>query len=355
MNRENKFELSETTGRAKKRKHLKISVVIAILFTLFYIPGSNSPVPLSDNVQSEIEKALDRGFDGIIVYVDQNGDKTNYAAGWKNRENKIPADPRSLFKIGSISKLYIAAAATKLIHKDSLSLDMTLADYLPEIAGRIEYAHAITLRMMLQHRSGIPDFIDHPDFPWSEPPLEISDALDIVLDMPADFKPDMKYQYSNTNYLLIGEILDKILAYSHHQYIKREILMPLELYRTYGLLSEVDMDEVMSGYFVGYDPDIKENDYMIPGGSMIASAQDVGIFLRALIDGSLFNRDEQAIYSSIYKYEHTGELPGYQSIARYHEEIDAIVIQFINTSGGRSWSKSESVYRRIVRILERAN
>lgn len=88
---------------------------------------------------------------------------------------------------------------------------------------------------------------------------------------------------------------------------------------------------------------------------MVATARDVGVFLRALIDGSLFNEDEQAIYSSIYTYEHTGELPGYQSIARYHKDIDAVVIQFINTSGGNSWSKSESVYRRIVRILKREN
>jgi len=339
----------------KKRKPIKISPAIAILIALFYLPGCISLVPLSDTVQSEIENALDRGFDGIIVYVDQGGDTANYAAGWKNRENRIPADPQSLFKIASISKLYIAAAATKLINNDSLSLDRTLAEYLPEYANRIENSQGITLRMMLQHRSGIPDYIDHPDFPWTEPPLGIDDALDIVLDMPADFDPDKKYQYSNTNYLLIGEILDRILGYSHHQYIKREILWPLELYDTYGALSEVNLDEVMSGYFLGYDPDIKQNDYQIPGGSMLATAQDVGVFLRALIDGSLLNTDEQAIYSSIYKYEHTGELPGYQSIARYHEEIDAVVIQFINTSGGSSWSKSESVYRRIVRILERNN
>ena len=207
--------------------------------------------------------------------------------------------------------------------------------------------------MMLQHRSGIPDFIDHPDFPWSEPPLGIEDALEIVLDLPADFSPGKKYRYSNTNYLLIGEILDNVLGYSHHQYIKREILLPLNLHHTYSLLSEVNMDEVMSGYFVGYDPDIRENDYQIPGGSMVATARDVGVFLRALIDGSLLNREEKAVYSSIYQYGHTGELPGYQSIARYHEELDAVVIQFINTSGGNSWSKSESVYRRIIRILER--
>lgn len=113
------------------------------------------------------------------------------------------------------------------------------------------------------------------------------------------------------------------------------------------------LDDVMSGYSIGWEPDVKVNDFVQPGGSMVASAEDVAIFLRALIDGSLLTPEEQAIYSSIYVYEHIGLLPGYQSIAWYHKEIDAMVVQFVNTSGKRSWSKSERVYRRIVKVLEK--
>ena len=86
---------------------------------------------------------------------------------------------------------------------------------------------------------------------------------------------------------------------------------------------------------------------------MVATAEDVGIFLRALNDGSLLNDKEQAIYSSIYVYEHTGLLPGYSSIAKYHKDIDAVVVQFVNTSGGYSWNVSEKINNRIVKILKR--
>ena len=151
--------------------------------------------------------------------------------------------------------------------------------------------------------------------------------------------------------MLIGEILDKTLGYRNHQYIKREILIPLELNNTFSLLSEVNLDDVMSGYSVGYDGDIKYNDFINPAGSMVATAEDVGIFLRALNDGSLFDEGEQAIYSSIYEYEHTGLLPGYSSIARYHKDIDAVVVQFVNTSGGYTWNLSEIVYNRIIKIV----
>lgn len=204
--------------------------------------------------------------------------------------------------------------------------------------------------MMVQHRSGIPNFTDTPGY-WANPPKEIRENLLLVLDKTADFEPDATYAYSNTNYLLIGEILDKILGYSHHQYIRQEILTPLKLHHTFSLLSEVDSEAVMSGYDVGYEGDLKDQDYITPGGSMVATAEDVGIFLRALNDGSLLNGREQAIYTSIYVYEHTGLLPGYASIARYHKDLDAVVVQFVNASGGNTWNLSEIAYNRIIKIL----
>ena len=94
---------------------------------------------------------------------------------------------------------------------------------------------------------------------------------------------------------------------------------------------------------------MKTEDY----GSMLATAEDVGIFLRALNDGSLFDEGEQEIYSSIYVYDHTGLIPGYQSIAKYHKDIDTVVIQFVNTTdfSGYTWTIGEIVYSRIVKIL----
>ena len=336
-------------------KRFSILFFLVLVCCVLFIRGRIFLESSPSSIKLEVEDAINRGFDGIIVYVDLNENRTHYTAGWKNRENKIPANPDALFKIASISKLYISAAVAKLVYLERLSLDKTLVHYIPDLVGRIENTETITLKMLLQHRSGIPDFIDHPEYPWGEPPMSLRETLELVLDIPADFGADKRYKYSNTNYLLIGEILDNTLGYSHHDYIQDEILRPLELNNTFNLLSEVNLDDVMSGYFVGYDLDIKQNDYIIPGGSMVASAKDVGTFLRALVDGSLLNKEEQKIFSSISKYDHTGLLPGYQSIARYHQDIDAVVVQFINTSGRNSWAKSESVYKRIVQILKRKN
>jgi CubicO group peptidase (beta-lactamase class C family) len=293
-------------------------------------------------------------IDGIIVYVDQAGKSPAfYSVGWKDKANKVPINPQALFKIASISKLYIVASTVKLINSQKLSLNATLTSLLPELAGRIENANMITLRMLLEHRSGIPDWIKVAEFPWDKPPADVNTILELILDKPAEFKPGSQYEYSNSNFLLIGKILDKILGYSHHQYIKKEILEHLGLTNTFNLLSEADTEKVVSGYDSHYDKDVKMLDFVSPGSSMVATAEDVGIFLRALIDGSLLNKEEQILFSSVYAYEHTGLLPGYQSIARYHMDIDAVVIQFVNTTGGNTWTISEIVYKKILRILKR--
>lgn len=334
------------------KRILRIIFIIASISSLYFVPWILVKawiLPLPNTVQEQLNEAIDYGFDGMIVYVDQAGNPPEfYAAGWHDRKNKIPAYPQALFKIASITKLYVAVATAKLVKAGRLSLDKTLAEYFPELASRIEYSDKITLRMMLQHRSGIPNFVDHPDF-WTNPPKSRKETLGYALDLPANFEPGEDYGYSNTNYMLIEDLIDKTMGYPHQLYIKEKILDPLGLKHTFGSLSEVNIDDVMSGYYVGVDEDFKYENT----GLMLATAEDVGIFLRALNDGSVFNEGEQEIYSSIYVYEHTGLLVGYQSIAKYHKDMDMVVIQFNNTTNfdGYDWSLAEIIYSRIVNII----
>jgi CubicO group peptidase (beta-lactamase class C family) len=306
-------------------------------------------MPLPDTIQEQIGESIEYGFDGMIVYIDQKGKEPEFhARGWKNREKKIPADPHALFKIASIGKLYDAVSITKLVSDKRVSLNKTLADYFPELVGRIEHAERITLKMMVQHRSGIPNLTDTPNF-WTDPPKSNKEALERILDLPADFEPGKKYEYSNSNYLLISELIEKVVGYPKFQFIQEEILLPLGLKNTFGSIHEVNLEDVMSGYHVGVDEDLKTADY----GSMLATAEDVGIFIRALNDGSLLKNGEKEIYASMYEYNHTGLIAGYQSIAHYHKDMDAVVIQFTSTTDfeGYNWNLSEISYNRIVNIL----
>ncbi len=344
---------SSKMNKKRNKQIIRIALFLGTAISLYFVPWLLVKawiLPLPDSIQEQADEAISHGFDGIIVYVDQGGKAPQYfASGRHNRDSKIPAKPDALFKIASISKLYAVVAVTKLVSDGRLSLDKTIADYLPELVGRIENADKITLRLMIQHRSGIPNFTDASNF-WAEPTKSYEESLALILDKPANFKPGEDYEYCNTNYLLLNKIMDNTLGYSNFQFIQEEILDRLNQHNTYGSLNEVNIDDVMSGYHVGYPHDLKTNDH-----GMHATAEDVGTFLRALNDGSVFDEGEQEIYSSVYEYEHGGWVPGYQSFAKYYEDIDAVVVEFYSTTDSElyNWNLSEIINNRIVKILRR--
>ena len=336
---------------------IRIVLLLGTIVSLYFVPWPIVKAwitPLPKTVQEQVDKASDYGFDGIIVYVDKTGKAPKfYSSGYKNRERKIPTDPHALFKIASVGKLYNALAIAKLVRIDKLSLEKSLADYLPELKDRIENAELITLKMMVQHRSGIPNYTDSLNY-WANPKESDDEKLALVLDKTANFDPGEDYEYSNTNYLLLVRIMNRVLGYDHFQFIQGEILKPLDLNNTFGSINDVNIDDVMSGYYVGYEADLKSDDI----GSILATADDLGDFIRALNDGSVFrDKKEQEIYSTIYKYEHTGLIPGYQTIAKYHQDIDTVIIQFTNTVNfeGYNWSLSEIMYDRVLKIIRNKN
>jgi len=338
----------------KGKQIFRIILFVGTFISLWFVPWilvKAWVVPLPDTVQEQVDQSLSYGFDGVIVYVDES-DKPPafYAAGYHNKVEKIPANPKALFKIASISKLYVAVAITQLANENRLWLDKTLADYFPDLVGRIENADKITLRLMVQHRSGIPNFTDSSDF-WINQPNTGIDVLKYALDLPADFEPSKDYGYSNTNYLLLSRIIENVTGLSRQDYFKKEILIPLGLNNTFGSLNEVNLEDVMSGYYVGLEDDFKTEEQ-----GMIATAEDVGIFLRALNDGTLLNENEMEIYGSIYEFNHGGLVPGYQSMAEYHKDIDAVVIQFMSTTDfeGYQWNLLQITHSRVVKILRKA-
>ena len=158
--------------KRKKLIVIMIVLIVSVASVVVFVPWDILMVrisPLPNTVQEQVGKAVEFKLDGVIVYVSQSSEEPSlFTAGWQDRDSKTPMDPNALFKIASISKLYIAVAAVKLVDNQSLSLDSPLAQLLPEVDGRIENADRITLRMLLQHRSGIPDWIEDPDFPWDK-------------------------------------------------------------------------------------------------------------------------------------------------------------------------------------------
>jgi D-alanyl-D-alanine carboxypeptidase len=328
-----------------------MSLTICSIFLL--LSCNKEQVDPAISIQQELNEAAEKHYGGLILCV-KNDDKTDlYSAGYSNNIDNKPTETDDLFKIASISKLYIAVACAKLVDDGTLDLNKTLNDYTPDIADRIEYSNQITLKMLIQHRSGIPNYIDDENYPWGDPFETQEELFDFALDRPANFEPDKRRQYSNTNYLIIGKILDEQLGYHHQEYIENEILNPLGLHNTFGSHEEINLDQLMSGYHDDQEYDFKNDHYIAPGGSMIATAEDVAVFVKALNEQTLLTSSEHGTYASLYDFDHTGYLPGYLSIARYDNDLNASIVLFSNTSQKNGWSKFERLYKRIVKILKK--
>lgn len=313
----------------------------------------NNPAPAASEaatVDEVLVAGVRQGVDAIWLYVDDGTPDSTKALGLSNRTTRAPAQPDDLFKIASISKLFIAVSAIKLIDANMLSLDDSMAFWLPAEAARIDNADQISVRNLLQHRSGVPDFDSQAGFSWRRAHTDEDLLLDTIYDVPADFEPDSRYEYSNTNYLLLGRILDAALGYHHHDFVQNEILSVLGMNDTVALLSAVDVALLARGYWEGVDR--TEQDYTIPGGSMVSTARDVGVFMRALARGELLSDRERVLYSSLFPdYAHSGWLPGFQSVARYYADIDTVLVQFINMTGGDSEQVAQDVHASVLEVL----
>lgn len=334
---------------------LRALLFVGTVISLFYVPWIlvyTWFLPLPNNVQEQANGAVNLGFNGVIVYVDQGNEPPQvYTSGWHNRQTKKPTQADALFKIASLSKLYDAAAVVKLMERQQLDVDKTINDYLPELETRLKNTDKITLRWLLQHKSGLPNFTDSPNY-WSHPTTSFEESIALISHQPAHFEPGTDYEYCNTNYLLLSEIMDRVLGYSHFDFIRQEILNPLGLNHTYHSLQEVDTAKVMSGYHLGHPHDLKLDDL-----SMVATAQDVGQFIEALNKGTLLTTEEQALYSSLYQFNHSGWVPGYQSFATYYEDIDAVVVAFYSTTDADLiyWNLAEIINHRIAKILRKSS
>lgn len=305
---------------------------------------------VADSVRSALEYGVSNGLEGIWVYVDAgDGAPLWAAAGIEDRASLAPARTGSLFKIASISKMFVAVSSVRAVSQGLVRLDDTLAFWLPEIAPRIDNAGAITLRHLLLHRSGVRDFDTEPGFSWTRSHTDVDRLLEYAYDKPGDFEPGARYAYSNTNYVLAARILDTALGYSHHDYVRNEITAPLGMLDTYSLLGDVDVALLARGYWDGVDRTTQ--DYVAPGGSMVSTARDVGVFLRALADGTLLTGPEQSLYRSLFDIGHSGWLPGYQSLAYYHRDSDTVLVQLVNETGGNSEAVAQQVYDSIAAYL----
>lgn len=271
-----------------------------------------------------------------------------------------PATPSDRFRIGSTSKTFVAVVALRLVEQGQIELDAPVADYLPaEVVERIANVETVTLRQLLAMRSGIDDYLstdefweavaDDPSYRWTA-----AEALTYAYDLPALFAPDAEFFYSNTNYLLAQLALERASGQPLETLIRSHILDPLGMDDTYTQIFETDAGGFVLGY-EDFDGDGQADEVSgindgagLGDGGLISSVGDLATFYRALlVDKTVLSAesleelltfqedDEGGEYSLGFgawetdagvAWGHSGAVSGFQSVALYLPDYDAIIV-----------------------------
>jgi CubicO group peptidase (beta-lactamase class C family) len=178
-----------------------------------------------------LSKYFKPGEPGASVIVSQRGAVLfRKAYGLANTETNAPLQPEFPLRTGSVTKQFTAAAIMLLAEQGKLSLADELGKYFPEYP---EPGRHVTIENLLTHTSGIRNYTELPQFSVRlTRDVSPDDAIAFFKDAPMQFQPGHRFSYSNSNYFLLGRIVEKVSGISYQDFMQQQIFRPLQMYST---------------------------------------------------------------------------------------------------------------------------
>jgi len=279
-------------------------------------PGaSETPSPVATGSASSAEKEqvlsaaqnlVDGGYPAALTAVrDKDGNTIGAAAGTGNLETGEAPPLDGEVRIGSNTKTFVAVVILQLVQEGKITLDEPIETYLPGLLhGEGIDAAKITVRQLLQHTSGLPEYTDTVPgetdiFQIRDNYYSTRDLLDVALSKPAAFEPGSQFRYTNTNYIVLTLLAEKVTHRPLAEQITQRIIEPLGLTHTY--YPNPGEEDIRNTHPHGYHrntptenwQDITHMDPSWAGGAgaMISTPSELTTFIQATFDGTLLSPD----------------------------------------------------------------
>lgn len=347
---------------------MKYILLVILQFGLIYSVYSQD----IDKIDALFQKSFESGeFNGNVL-ISKNGNILfNKSYGLSNFETKEPLTEKSIFNLASITKQFTAAGIVLLMRDEKISLDDDVKKYIPELS----FYPTITINNLLHHTSGLPSYMELAEVHLiDENENKLIDNNDVIelfakVQPELNFQPNEKYEYSNTGYLLLSTIIERISKQSFSEYLNDNIFTPLDMQDTKVLFRYAEPVRVENLTF-GYEqnnngalvesiittPEILNFDFVKGQGRLYSTVLDLFKWSNA-IDNHFFSDAELNLISSIGKTEnneqlnyglgwhikqdilngkslyHSGSWPGYVTYIQKDLElkITTIILQNIST------------------------
>ena len=334
----------------------------------------------SQNSLTLIDSLLIQKFDkinapGANILISKN-DKILYnkSFGLANIELNVPLNTNHVFEIGSMTKQFTAIATLILIEQGKLSLEDNLTKFLPDYPN----GNNITVQHLLNHTSGIKNFTSikglHKIAHKNLTPIEL---INFFKDTPIDFAPGNQFKYTNSGYILLGYIIEKISGLRYANFIKKNIFNKLQMTSSYYASRSKLIKNRASGY---HHKTVYRNNRKIhpsipyASGALMSTVNDLFIWNKAIKNHTLISKETTAkVFSKqqlnngklinyglgwhiknindLLSYEHGGAIFGFKSMGVYIPKEDIYIVILSNCD----CNSPTKITREIAKILSNTN
>lgn len=340
----------------------------ALLFSTVALTGA-ARATATDSRTAQIaaaaNAAVGAGIPGVVVYARHSNETTSLARGADNLDTNRPMTTSDRFRIGSVTKTFVATVVMQLVQEGRLSLDDTIEKHLP---GLVPNGGSITIRQLLSHTSGLPDYFSNKRIyaPYLNGNLTYVWAHRTLVRIASRDKPLFtpgargRWAYSNTGYYILGLTIEQVTGHTLARELTTRIFRPLHLSST-----TLPTTPALPGrYAHGYTPTgknkLQDISHISPSilwaaGGIVSTPADVATFQRALFQGRLLSlplvhqmqttqvvipgsRGRQTMGLGLFKsrfrcgtaWGHGGDLPGYTTNAYSSSNAERQVVIAVN-------------------------
>lgn len=244
-------------------KKTLLNIMILFLISAPLLEGCEAIKPINfhektvassnSNIKTKLAKYIDNyskknEFSGTILITKDDEVLLNKGYGTADYNKRLQNKPQTIFQIASLTKQFTAAGILMLQEENLLNVYDTLDKYIPDYPN----GNKITINNLLTHTSGIPEYLDYADSIDTEnhdPNYTPDELIELFKNQPFNFNAGTSFEYSNSNYILLGYIIEKVSNMSYEDFIKNNIIIPLNLTSTGFLSSETDTKNKSIGYY----------------------------------------------------------------------------------------------------------
>jgi CubicO group peptidase (beta-lactamase class C family) len=338
----------------RKESQQPLEIITAVLALTLLFPtaslAQNVDVARADQIVQSFVNA--KQFMGSVLVARNGQVLVDKGYGFADLEWQIPDTPETKFRLGSMTKQFTAAGILLLEQRGKLSTDDLVKKYMPDAPAAWE---KITIYNLLTHTSGIPNFTSFPDYRSSEgTPATPAQLVARFRDKPLDFQPGEKWNYSNSGYVLLGYLIEKISGQTYQNFIQENFFKPLGMNDSgYDSNSAIILRRA-SGYTPGPGGPVNAGyiDMSIPfsAGALYSTTHDLLRWDEALYWGKVLSAAALKKMTTPFKqnyacglmiqtvqghtvYEHAGGIEGFNTDMAYYPDEKLVLIALSNLNG----------------------